>query len=146
MYLHECLCVCACVWCLTQVFTLALGLGLGRLAKASLLAAAGECQQMWIVKRSVWFISCSSTCTKHSCCLAHRAEGNVSICVCVCVCVSVWVHECSGHIHVCRRACASQARPCGCRDEAVSEHILMSSCFPPHSHLSVVLDPVFPSL
>lgn len=35
-----------CLWCISQVFTLALGLGLGRFAKASLLAAAGECQQM----------------------------------------------------------------------------------------------------
>ena len=35
---------------------------------------------MWIVKRSVWFISCSSTCTKHSCCLAHGAKGE---CMCV---------------------------------------------------------------
>lgn len=43
-------------------------------ANAGLLAAAAECQQMWIVKRSVWFISCPSTCTKHSCCLAHRAK------------------------------------------------------------------------
>lgn len=40
-YMHERVCV-----CLSQVFTLALGLGLERPAKASLLAAAGECQQM----------------------------------------------------------------------------------------------------
>lgn len=41
-----CVCMCFGVWlrCCTHVFTLALGLGLRTLA-------AGECQQMWIVKR-----------------------------------------------------------------------------------------------
>lgn len=82
------LCVCECNaflrWvylcvCRSQVWALAVGPCPGRPSQAGVLAEVGEWQQMWIVKRCVWLISCSSTCTKHSCCLAKEAEGRVCV-------------------------------------------------------------------
>lgn len=86
MYMHEH--VCASVASLPGACPSLRSWSLGGLAEARLLAAAGECQQMWIVKRCFWFISCSSTCTKHSCCPAHRAKGNM--CMFCCVCTKVY--------------------------------------------------------